>query len=128
MPLPAAAALLSSLLLVGLAGFQLVLALGAPYGAWAWGGRHEGALPERLRLGSALSAPLLLGMAIILGIRGGILYPQWQLAMLPAAWIVFLFLITSAFANLRSASPRERRTMGPLSLVLAGLALIVAWG
>ena len=43
-------------LLGGLAVFQALLALGAPLGAFAWGGQHR-VLPTRLRVGSAVSSP-----------------------------------------------------------------------
>jgi hypothetical protein len=36
--------------------FQIALALGAPLGKVAWGGRHDGVLPPRLRIASAAAA------------------------------------------------------------------------
>lgn len=44
-----------SILLAGMAVFQLLLALGFPYGKMAWGGQHEGVLPKKYRIGSVVS-------------------------------------------------------------------------
>ena len=41
------------MLLMGL--FQVALALGAPWGALAWGGQHGGTLPAGYRWGSAFA-------------------------------------------------------------------------
>jgi hypothetical protein len=126
MSLSAAAAALAALLLIGLAGFHAALALGAPLGAYAWGGQHRGALPPRLAWGSALSVPITLGMAIVLLIRAQLLYPQWAAAMEWAVWAIFLYLVVNAVANWRSTSADERQVMGPLATGLAVLVLTVA--
>lgn len=49
----------------GVAAFQVTLAGGAPWGAAAWGGRHPGVLPGRLRLASGVAAPVLAGIAAV---------------------------------------------------------------
>ncbi len=120
------AALVAAVLLVGLAVFQSALALGAPLGRYAWGGRHQGALPPRLQLGSALAVPLLLGMAMIVMIRARLIYPDLATRMAWPNWAVFLYLVINLFANLRSESRDERRVMAPLALVLAVLVAYVA--
>lgn len=51
-----AAAILAVVLIAIVAVFQLALALGAPLGAAAWGGRNQGVLPTRLRIASGLVA------------------------------------------------------------------------
>ena len=48
------AAILIWLLLAALAVFQLLLAMGAPLGRYAWGGQHH-VLPMALRVGSVIS-------------------------------------------------------------------------
>ncbi|SFZ81860.1 hypothetical protein SAMN02983003_0737 [Devosia enhydra] len=127
MTLAAGAALLASLLLIGLAGFHAALAMGAPWGAYAWGGQHKGALPQRLQWGSAASVPVVLGMAVVLLIRTGLLHPQLSAAMEWAVWAIFLYLVLNAVANWRSESEQERRVMGPLATGLALLVAIVAF-
>jgi hypothetical protein len=50
------AAVLAVVLVAVIGVFQIALALGAPLGSAAWGGRHEGALPMRLRVASGVPA------------------------------------------------------------------------
>jgi hypothetical protein len=123
----AVAAGAAALLMVAVAVFQAALALGAPFGAYAWGGTHPGVLPPRLQLGSALSAPVILAMALIVLIRAGVIYPGWSEAMRWPAWIVFGFMVLNTFANIRSGSDKERRIMAPVTLGLALLTGYVSW-
>ena len=48
----------------GVAGFQLALALGAPWGRASYGGQHEGVLSRRLRVVSAGASVVYAGLAI----------------------------------------------------------------
>lgn len=41
-----------------LGGFQMALAAGAPWGSAAYGGKHPGVLPTRLRVVSAAAVPV----------------------------------------------------------------------
>ena len=50
---------------------QLSLALGAPMGQFAWGGKYK-VLPRNLRIGSILSLIIYLGIAICLLSKSGI--------------------------------------------------------
>lgn len=56
-------------LLIVVAGFQGLLAAGAPWGEAAYGGANSGVLPETLRVSSAASAVIYLGLAGIAGTR-----------------------------------------------------------
>jgi len=49
----------------GLSAFQAALAMGAPWGAAAWGGGHPGVLPGQLRLASGVTAPVVAGVAAV---------------------------------------------------------------
>jgi hypothetical protein len=65
------AAVLAAVLFVGMAAFQVMLALGAPLGAHVLGGRHPGTLPNRLRAFSAIAAAILVGGALVILARAG---------------------------------------------------------
>ena len=68
------AAILAAVGFLGIAGFQLALALGAPLGHAAWGGAHR-VLPHRLRLASAIAAVVwVTGALIVLGRAGSNVY------------------------------------------------------
>ena len=120
------AALAAATGFVGVAILQLSLALGAPWGHTAWGGTHA-QLPTRLRIGSALSAALLLAAACIVlgrvghgasGVPVGVF--RW------GTWALVGAMTLSALGNFASSSRWERFLMGPLALLLAVLCLLVA--
>lgn len=122
------AALFGALLLVALAVFHAALALGAPLGAFAWGGDHEGVLPARLRQGSTLLAPIVAAMAVVVLIRGGWLYPDEARSMTIPVWAIFVFLVLQLSGALRSHSRGERRLMGPLYGLTVALLAYVSFG
>jgi hypothetical protein len=109
-----------------IAGFQVALALGAPLGHAAWGGRHR-RLPTRFRIGSAVAVVIwILAALIVLGRAG------FQVSPLPDAverwgtWVLVGVLPLGALMNVASSSPWERYLWGPLALILALLSLVVA--
>ncbi|MCA1734876.1 MAG: hypothetical protein LC739_01815 [Actinobacteria bacterium] len=63
--------------------FQIMLALGVPWGAAAWGGRNAGVLPTKLRIASAASALLLGGIAWLVLARSA--------SANPPTWLMRLF-------------------------------------
>lgn len=107
-----------------LAVFQLALALGAPLGRLAWGGQHR-VLPDRLRLGSAVSIVLYGLFAVIIADRAGLI------DVLPASvsevgtWVLAGYFALGIVMNAISRSVPERLTMAPVSAVLAGACVLV---
>lgn len=67
--------------------FQLLLALGAPWGALTMGGFHPGQLPPVLRLNAVFSALILGGAALVVCVRAG-LTPGRQDAVRRSVWVV----------------------------------------
>ena len=61
--LPVLAARAAAVVMVGIAGFQVALVLGAPWGAYTQGGQTEGALDASGRVFAAVSCAILLVMA-----------------------------------------------------------------
>jgi hypothetical protein len=114
-------------LLVVVAGFQILLALGAPLGRAAWGGKHEGALPAQLRFASAVAGILLYPAMIVLvldvsGLRDFEWVPETGAT---AMWILAGFFALGTLANFVSRSPAER-LLGPVSLALASCFAVIA--
>ena len=105
---------------------QLSLALGAPMGQFAWGGKYK-VLPRNLRIGSILSLIIYLGIAICLLSKSGVyqIIPQGTLLNI-LVWVIFVFLVLGIFMNAISRSKRERYTMTPIVILLASCALTVA--
>ena len=110
------------------AGFQVALALGAPWGRAAWGGAHQ-RLPMGLRIASGFAAILwLVASLVVLGRAGSDWSPipfgvaRW------ATWTLFGILLLGTFLNLASRSKPERLMQTPIAAVLTILTLIVALG
>jgi hypothetical protein len=123
------AAILAVVLLGAIVVFQLALALGAPWGAAAWGGQYPGVLPARLRIASAVVAVAVYPFVTALVLAAaGIIGDDW----LPvdgtvAMWVLAGLLTVGAVANFVSRSPPERR-WGPVALTIAMCCAIVALG
>lgn len=105
----------------GVSAFQAALALGLPWGAAAWGGRHSGVLPARLRLASAVAAPLLAGVGAVGVGRLSSGRVRRRVLMGTAAYAGVGVVMNGA-----SPSPVERAIWTPRSAVGAVLA-VGAW-
>lgn len=120
-------ALALSIVLLLLAAFQLALAFGAPFGQYAWGGKHR-VLPAPLRLGSAVSILIYGLIDIIAWNRVGAIdvFPA-QISKV-AMWIIFGYFVLGIVINAISPSKPERYVMVPVSLLLAVVSLFIATG
>ena len=113
------ATLLAVFILSLLSLFQLSLALGAPMGQFAWGGKYK-VLPRNLRIGSILSLIIYLGIAICLLSKSGIYQIIQQGTLLNIlVWVIFVYLVLGIFMNAISRSKRERYAMTPIVILLA---------
>lgn len=121
------AALAATVVLAALAGFQVLLAAGAPLGRFAWGGSHE-VLPARLRVGSAVSVLLYAVFALLLLDRSGVVDALPDAVAAVGTWVLFAYLVAGTALNAISRSRAERAVMTPTALVLAVLVLLVALG
>ena len=127
-PAMEAAALVAVGLLGLLEGFQLALALGAPLGAVAWGGRHPGALPPRLRVASAVAALVYPVVILLVLASAGLVTAGWLPGAGPGAmWALTGFFALGTVMNSISRS-RPERLWGPIALALAVCCGIVAAG
>jgi hypothetical protein len=120
------AAIAYALVTAPVVGFQLALALGAPWGAYAMGGAFPGQLPAALRVAAMVQALVLAGLAAIVLAAAGLV--GWALvAELP--WLIWVPVAVSAVGVLLNASTRsrgERRVWLPVTLALLACSLIVA--
>lgn len=124
------AAVIAAAVLVAVAGFQLALAGGAPWGDHAFGGRAEtsdGRLPSRYRIMSAIAVPILiLSSAIILARAGLVSWFEQDGWVTWAVWVVVGYLVLNTLANLASNSRIERFVLGAATAVAAVATLVVA--
>ncbi len=112
---------------VGVALFQVALALGAPLGAAAWGGAETVLSPER-RASSGVAALILVLAALIVCGRAGMLGRTrgWMRVFRVGVWVLVAQMGLNTLANLASSSPWERYLMSVLTLALGALCVGVA--
>jgi len=119
-------AILACLILLLLAVFQMALALGAPLGRFAWGGRHD-RLPRGLRLASAAAVPLYVVFAAIALERAGMISPLDNAGAVAAlTWGLAAYFTLGVAANAASRSRGERQVMAPVAAALAVLFAVLA--
>jgi hypothetical protein len=106
--------------------FQLALALGAPWGERAMGGRWSGTLPPAARVGAVVQAIVLALLALVVLDAAGVLDLGWTDALPWLPWVPVAVASLSAVMNAATRSPAERRTWLPVALVLLASSLIVA--
>lgn len=122
------AALVACAVLAGLAVFQLRLVLGAPWGRFAWGGQHEGTLPSRLRVGSAVAVVLYAVFAVLVLERAHLLDVLPTSVSRVGIWVLVGYLALGVLLNAISRSKAERMAMTPVAAVLALACVLVAVG
>ncbi|MDO8383760.1 MAG: hypothetical protein Q7T17_12390 [Microbacterium sp.] len=116
-----------TVVLVALSAFQLTLALGAPWGHFAWGGQHR-VLPTGLRIGSGVSILVYALIAVVAWDRVGAIDVFPDLFSDIAMWVVFGYFVLGIAMNAISRSKPERYTMVPVVIGLAVLSLLIALG
>ncbi len=117
-------AILSALIHLGVATFQVLLAAGKPWGIYAFGGQHAGVLPRHLRIAGVFSCLLLLGFATVNLTQAGLLPftgsgPFWRIAV----WVIAGYGVLGTFMNAISRSKPERLLWTPVCMILAALNL-----
>ncbi len=123
----AVAAIIYTLVTAGVVGFQLALALGAPWGAYAMGGAYPGRFPPALRVAAVVQAVLLGLMAGVVLARAGLMLPEWAPAAAWLIWPVVAFCAVSVILNTITPSAGERRIWAPVALLLLVCSFAVAW-
>lgn len=121
------AAMIYALVILGVVAFQIALAAGAPWGAYAMGGASPGQLPPAMRIGVVVQAALLIGMATVILARAGLILPGWGLAARWLVWLVVTLTAVSLVLNLITPSAGERAIWAPTLALLLLTSLIVAF-
>lgn len=121
------AAVLFAVVTAGVVAFQLALALGAPWGAYAMGGRFSGAYPPTMRAAAVVQAALLVVVALVVLARGGVALRSWARFARWAMWVVVALSVLALVLNLITPSGGERAIWAPVSAVLLACSVIVAF-
>lgn len=110
----------------GVVAFQLALALGAPWGAYAMGGAFPGRFPPPLRFAAVVQAVAIGLLAVVVLSDAGLVLPDLAVGF---PWLVWIPVAVSALAvvlNSISRSAGERRIWVPVAMLLLVSSLIVA--
>jgi len=127
MTLTRIAALLYAIISLAVVAFQIALAVGAPWGAFAMGGAFPGQFPPALRIAALIQAALLLGMAVIVLARADLILPKWSRVSRWLIWFVVAFAALSLVLNLITPSAGERAIWAPTAFLLLISSGIVAF-
>jgi hypothetical protein len=120
------AAIVAAIGYLGIAGFQVALALGAPLGHAAWGGKHR-VLPTGLRVASGVAAVIwIVGALIVLGRAGFDVSPFSDGVERWGTWLFVGLLAVGTLMNAASSSRWERSVWAPVSAILALVTSVVA--
>jgi hypothetical protein len=106
--------------------FQIALALGAPWGAYAMGGAFPGQFPPELRVAALVQAVILALLALVVLARVGIALPKWSRVSRWLVWLVVAFSALSLVLNLITPSAGERAIWAPVALIMLISSVIVA--
>jgi hypothetical protein len=121
------AALLYAIISSGVVAFQIALAAGAPWGAFAMGGAFPGQFPPALRIAALIQAALLVGMAAVVLARADLILPRWSRVSRWLVWIVVAFAALSLILNLITPSASERAIWAPTAFLLLISSSVVAF-
>jgi hypothetical protein len=106
--------------------FQIALALGAPWGEFAMGGRFPGRLPPRIRLLNVVQIVVLLFFIIVVLAKSQLAFPGLYPFSRVAIWFVFGFFILGTLMNIITPSKKERLIWAPVNAILLILSLLLA--
>lgn len=113
------------LLFAGMVAFELLLALGMPWGKAAWGGQHK-ALSKNLRIASAASSLIYIFAILIVLTKSGVTSTFSQEFVSIALWAMVILFGIGAIMNLISRSKLERNIFVPVAAVICVLCLALA--
>jgi hypothetical protein len=122
----AAAAILFTVVTLGSILFQLALALGAPWGQYAMGGKYPGRYPTAMRVSAVAQAALLAALSVFVLSEAGLVLPSMARTWPWLIWLVVAFSGLSLVLNAITPSAGERRIWVPVALAMLGCSLVVA--
>lgn len=120
------AAVTYAIISVGVVAFQLALALGMPWGAYAMGGVYPGQFPPPMRVAAVIQAVLLSLVAGVVLACAGLALPRWARVSRWLTWGVVSLLGVSVLLNFISPSGGERIIWTPVAALLLLCAIVVA--
>ena len=121
-----AAAIVFAVVTVGVIPFQIALALGAPWGEYAMGGRFPGRYPPGMRVAAVGQAVLLVVLPVDVLSEAGLLVPDVAQTLPWLVWVAVAISVASVVLNVITPSAGERRIWVPVTEVMLVCSLFVA--
>jgi hypothetical protein len=106
--------------------FQICLALGAPWGAYAMGGANPGRFPPALRVAAAAQALVIALLVVVVLSDADLVLPALADEFGWLIWLAIGFSAVSVVLNAITRSPVERRLWLPVTTVMLLSSLLVA--
>jgi hypothetical protein len=122
----AAGAIIFAVVTGGAILFQVALALGAPWGEYAMGGKYPGRFPGAMRVSAIGQAALLAAFVVFVLSEAGLVMPSMAETLPWLIWLVVAFSGLSLVLNAITPSAGERRIWVPVALVMLLSSLVVA--
>lgn len=125
-----ASAAAAALLLSSVAGFQVAVSAGAPWGRWTQGGMTAGTLPPRQRVAAGASAALLVTWAgaLLARVDRGPMRDLQPRLVAGLACSAAGYAVLGVAMNAVSRSAYERALWTPVSAAIAGLSVVAVRG
>ena len=120
------AALIFALMTALAVAFQIALALGAPWGHLAMGGRYPGQFPKPMRVAALAQAALLALLALMALVNARLAFADLHSVSEIAIWVAVVISLLSLIMNLATPSKGERTLWAPVALVMTVSSLVVA--
>ena len=120
------AALLYASVAAGVVAFQIALAAGMPWGAYAMGGAFPGQFPPALRIAALVQAALYVGLAAVVLVQAGLILPAWSRVSRWLIWMVVAVMAVGLVLNLITSSAGERALWAPVTVILLLSSAVVA--
>ena len=113
---------------LGMSIFQLLLALGKPYGNLAYGGRHE-VLPTNYRIMSVIAIAIFLVATFFVLVKVEVI-PVGSFSAIAnlGIWVFAVYFALNTIANATSKGKREKQIMTPISFTASICLFIIAFG
>lgn len=124
--MPAVAAIAFASVTAIVVAFEVALALGAPWGAYAMGGARPGRFPAAMRASAIGQAVVLALLAVIVLADAGLGLPAVSTSFRWLIWLAVAFSAVGVVLNAITRSAAERRLWLPVALVMLVSSLVVA--
>lgn len=126
MNVPAVAAIAFACVTAIVVAFEVALALGAPWGAYAMGGARLGRFSAAMRASAIGQAVVLAFLAVIVLADAGLGLPTVSESFRWLIWLAVAFSAVGVVLNAITRSAAERRLWLPVALVMLVSSLVVA--